>query len=320
MLRLPHYQAKLLALREALESDPAVHLIGRSFVGMSPRRDLFEEIEKTFGDRVVSPPISELAFGGLAIGAAIAGLRPIVDFSVSSFIFEAWPQVVNEAANALYMSGGQTAVPIVFHMLQGGTGPQHYHSPQAMLWNCPGLEIVLPSCARDVRGLLKTAVMTNNPTVFIDHSSLLEIEGPVPEFDAGIPFGQADVKRPGSDITVVATSFMVQRSLAVANALSSEGIDVEIVDPRTLVPFDFATIMTSIEKTRRVIVVDECHRSCGVAAEIVARIAESGFDKLKSPIKRVSTLDAPVPYSAPLEEVVIPSELRILTAVRSMFH
>ena len=318
MLQLPYYQAKLLALREVLMSDPAIHLIGRSFVGMSPRRDLFEEIEKMFRERVISPPISELAFGGLAIGAAIAGLRPIVDFSVSSFIFEAWPQVVNEAANALYMSGGQTSVPIVFHMLQGGTGPQHSHSPQAMLWNCPGLEIVLPSCARDVRGLLKTAVASNNPTVFIDHSSLLEIEGPVPEIDAGIPFGQADIKRPGRDVTVIATSFMVHRSLAVANALSSEGIDVEVVDPRTLVPFDFDTIMTSIEKTKRVVVVDECHRSCGVAAEIVARIAETGFDKLKAPIKRVSTLDAPIPYSPSLEEVVIPSERRILDAVRSM--
>ena len=318
MLQLPYYQAKLLALREVLTADPAVHLIGRSFVGMSPRRDLFEEIEKNFRERVISPPISELAFGGLAIGAAIAGLRPIVDFSVSSFVFEAWPQVVNEAANALYMSGGQTSVPIVFHMLQGSAGPQHSHSPQAMLWNCPGLEIVLPSCARDVRGLLKTAVASDNPTVFIDHSNLLETEGPVPEIEAGIPFGQADIKRRGKDVTVVATSFMVRRSLAVADALSAEGIDVEVVDPRTLVPFDFDTIMTSIEKTGRVIVVDECHRSCGVAAEIVARIAETGFDKLKAPIRRVSSLDAPIPYSPSLEEVVIPSERRILDAVRSM--
>jgi pyruvate/2-oxoglutarate/acetoin dehydrogenase E1 component len=320
MLQLPHYQSKLLALREALEADPAVHLIGRSFVGMSPRRELFDEIEKSFRDRVVSPPISELAFGGLAIGAAIAGLKPIVDFSVSSFIFEAWPQVVNEAANALYMSGGQTSVPIVFHMLQGGTGPQHYHSPQAMLWNCPGLEIVLPSSPRDVRGLLKTAVMTNNPTVFIDHSNLLEIEGPVPEIDTGIPFGRADIRRKGDDVTLVATSFMVHRSLRVANALSREGIQVEVVDPRTLVPFDLETIMISIEKTRRVIVIDECHRSCGVAAEIMARITEAGFDRLKAPMRRVSTLDAPIPYSSSLEQVVIPSEQRILDAVHSILR
>ena len=225
---------------------------------------------------------------------------------------------MNEAANVLYMSGGQVRAPVVFHMLhglRGGGAAQHSGSPQAMLWNCPGLEIVLPSSPRDVKGLLKAAVASDNPTVFVDHSNLFETEGPVPDGER-IPLGQADVKRPGADVTLIATSFTVQRGLAVAETLASDGVDVEVVDPRTLVPFDLDTVMASVEKTGRVVIADETHQSCGVAAEIAARIAESGFDKLKGPIRRVATLDVPVPYSQPLEEYIGPSEERIARAVR----
>jgi pyruvate dehydrogenase E1 component beta subunit len=205
----------------------------------------------------------------------------------------------------------------LFHGLRGGGAAQHSASPQAMLWNCPGLEIVLPSSPRDVKGLLKTAVTSDNPTIFVDHVQLLEVRGEVPENDKPIPFGQADVKRQGSDVTVIATSYMVQRCLKVAEQLAREGIQVEVVDPRTLVPFDFATLLASVEKTRRVVIVDETHRSCGVAAEIAARIAEAGFDKLKAPIRRVATFDVPVPYSPPLEEYIGPTESRIADAVRA---
>lgn len=321
MRELAYYEAKLIALREILAADERVHLFAESFLGLSERRGLFREIVKDYPDRVIAPPISELSVSGLAIGAAMAGLRPIVDLVTASFTFEAWPQVVNEAANALYMSGGQTRAPVVFHMLhglRGGGGAQHSHSPQGMLWNCPGLEIVLPSSPRDVRGLLKTAVSSDNPTIFVDHPLLFELRGPVPEADEAIPFGQADIKRAGGDVTVIATSYMVQRSLIVADRLASEGIQVEVVDPRTLVPLDFQTLMASVEKTRRVVIVDECHQSCGVAAEIAARIGEAGFDKLKAPIRRVTTLDVPVPYSAPLEEFISPSESRVADAVRSV--
>ena len=248
----------------------------------------------------------------------MAGLRPVVDLTTGSFLFEAWPQVCNEAANVLYMSGGQVRAPVVFHMLhglRGGGAAQHSASPQAMLWNCPGLEIVLPSSPRDVKGLLKSAVASENPTVFIDHSGLFDTEGPVPEADH-IPLGQADVKRPGADATLIGTSLALHRALGVAEALASEGIDVEVVDPRTLVPFDLDTVMASVEKTGRVVVVDETHQSCGVAAEIAARIVETGFDKLKGPIRRVATLDVPVPYSQPLEEHIGPSEERITAAIR----
>src|SRR5712692_10320276 len=225
MRELAYYEAKFEALDEIMAADPRVHLINGTFLSLSPRRQVFQNLVKKYGDRVVSPPISELGFCGLATGAAMAGLRPIVDLSTGSFIFEAWPQVVNEAANAFYMSGGQTRAPVVFHLfhgIRGGGAAQHSHSPQAMLWNCPGLEIVLPSSPRDVKGLLKTAVNSPNPTIFVDHVQLLEIRGPVPEDEESIPFGQAEVKRAGSDVTVIATSLEVQRSLKVAERLASE--------------------------------------------------------------------------------------------------
>ena len=321
MREIAYYEAKFEALHEIMAADDRVHLIGGTFLSLSPRRHLYQDFARKYSDRMMSPPISELGFCGLATGAAMAGLRPIVDISTGSFIFEAWPQVCNEAANAFYMSAGQTRVPVVFHLfhgLRGGGGAQHSASPQAMLWNNPGLEIVLPSSPSDVKGLLKSAVASDNPTVFVDHVQLLEVRGEVAENDAPIPFGVADIKRQGSDVTVIATSYMVQRCLQVADKLAKEGIQVEVVDPRTLVPFDTATLLSSVEKTRRVVIVDETHQSCGVAAEIAARIAETSFDKLKAPIRRVSTLDVPVPYSPPLEEYIGPREDRIIEAIRAV--
>ncbi|HXG53565.1 MAG TPA: transketolase C-terminal domain-containing protein [candidate division Zixibacteria bacterium] len=323
MRELAYYEAKFEALHEIMAADRRVHLINGTFLSLSPHRHVFQELAKKYGDRMHSPPISELSFCGLAIGAAMAGLRPIVDISTGSFIFEAWPQVVNEAANALYMSGGQTRVPVVFHLfhgLRGSGAAQHSASPQAMLWNCPGLEIVLPSTPRDVKGLLKAAVASDNPTIFVDHVQLLDTRGEVPEDQGPIPLGVADVKRRGSDVTIVATSYMVTRCLKVAERLAAEKIDVEVVDPRTLVPFDLPALLASLEKTGRLVIVDETHGSCGVAAEILSRLVESGFDKLKAPPRRVSTLDVPVPYSPPLEEHIGPREDRIAEAIRSVLR
>lgn len=319
MRELAYYEAKFEALEEIMSADERVHLINGTFLSLSPHRHVYQNLQKRFADRMVAPPISELGFCGLATGAAMAGLRPIVDLSTGSFIYEAWPQVANEAANAYSMSGGQTKVPVVFHLfhgLRGGGAAQHSGSPQSMLWNVPGLEIVIPSSPRDVKGLLKTAVASDNPTIFVDHTRLLDMRGEVPENDPPIPFGVADIKRKGTDVTLIATSYTVQVCLRVAADLAKEKIDVEVVDPRTLVPFDLATILASIDKTHRVVIADETHQSCGVAAEIAARIAESGFDKLKAPIRRVSTLDVPVPYSPPLEEHIGPNEKRISAAVR----
>jgi acetoin:2,6-dichlorophenolindophenol oxidoreductase subunit beta len=320
MRELAYYEAKFEALNDIMAADQRVHLINGTFLSLSPRRHVFQELAKKYRDRILSPPISELGFCGLATGAAMAGLRPIVDISTGSFIFEGWPQVANEAANAFYMSAGQTRVPVVFHLfhgIRGGGAAQHSASPQAMLWNNPGLEIVLPSSPRDVKGLLKSAVASDNPTIFVDHVQLLEVKGDVPEDDVPIPFGVADVKRKGGDITVISTSYMVQRCLQIAERLAGEKIEVEVVDPRTLVPFDMTTLMGSVEKTGRVVIVDETHQSCGVAAEIAARIAETGFDKLKAPLRRVATLDVPVPYSPPLEDYIGPREDRIVDAIRA---
>ena len=323
MRELAYYEAKFEGLDEIMAADARVHLINGTFLSLSPHRHVFQNLAKKYGERMKSPPISELSFCGLATGAAMAGLRPIVDISTGSFIFEGWPQVANEAANAFYMSGGQTRVPVVFHLfhgLRGGGAAQHSASPQAMLWNCPGLEIVLPSSPRDVKGLLKSAVASDNPTIFVDHVNLLDTKGDVPENDPPIPLGVADVKRKGGDVTVIATSYMVQRCLQIAERLAGEKINAEVVDPRTLVPFDMATIMTSVEKTGRVVIVDETHQSCGVAAEIAARIVETGFDKLKAPLRRVSTLDVAVPYSPPLEEYIGPTESRIIEAIRAVLR
>lgn len=321
MRELAYYEAKFEALDEIMAADQRVHLINGTFLSLSPHRHVFQNLKAKYGERMIAPPISELGFCGLATGAAMAGLRPVVDLSTGSFIYEAWPQVANEAANAFSMSGGQTRVPVVFHLfhgLRGGGAAQHSGSPQAMLWNCPGLEIVIPSSPRDVKGLLKTAVASDNPTIFVDHTRLLDIRGEVPDDGAAIPFGVADIKRPGHDVTVIATSYTVQVALQAAATLAKEGINVEIVDPRTLVPFDLTTILQSVEKTHRVVIADETHQSCGVAAEIAARIVESGFDKLKAPIRRVATLDVPVPYSPPLEAHIGPSEARIIDAVKGV--
>ena len=320
MRELAYYEAKFEALDEIMAADQRVHLLNGTFLSLSPHRHVFQNLAKKYSDRMMMPPISELGFCGLATGAAMAGLRPIVDLSTGSFIYEAWPQVANEAANAYSMSGGQTRVPVVFHLfhgLRGGGAAQHSGSPQAMLWNCPGLEIVIPSSPRDVKGLLKTAVASDNPTIFVDHTKLLDLRGDVPENDKPIPFGVADIKRAGSDVTLIATSYTVQVCLGAAEKLAKEKINVEVIDPRTLVPFDLATILASVEKTGRVVIADETHQSCGVAAEVAARIAETGFDKLKTRIRRVSTLDVPVSYSPPLEEYIGPSESRIIDAVRA---
>jgi pyruvate dehydrogenase E1 component beta subunit len=321
MREMTYAEAMVEALYEIMEADERVHLIGSYFLGLSPRRVLLNRVREAFASRVFDPPISEAGYCGLATGAAMAGLRPIVDVGTASFLFQAFPQVVNEAANAHYMTGGQTRVPVVFHILhgiRGGGASQHSHSPQAMLWNTPGLEIVLPASPGDVKGLLKTAVRSDNPTVFVNHAKLFEVRGPVPDGEYAIPFGQADVKRSGKDATVVASSFMVQRALRAADEMAKEGIEVEVVDLRTLVPLDKHTLLASVAKTGRVVLADECHRSCGVAAELAAIVAEEGFESLKAPVKRVTTPDVPVPFSQSMEAYIEPSEERIATAIRAV--
>ncbi len=313
--QISYAEAKVEGLREIMRADERTCLIGSYFLGLSPRRVLLDALKKEFPGRVFDPPISEAANCGLAAGAAMAGLRPIIDLTTASFVFHGFPQIVNEAANAFYMTGGQVKVPVIFHLLhgiRGGGAAQHSHSPQAMLWNSPGLQIVLPSSPNDVKGLLKAAAATDNPTVFIDHAKLFEIQGPV----AGdVTLGKADVKRPGRDVTVVATSLMVHRALEAAAELASKSIDIEVLDLRSVVPLDRTALLESVRKTGRLVVVDECHRSCGVAAEIAAIVADEGFGFLEAPIKRVATEDVPVPFSRPLEAFMEVTKEKVCAAV-----
>ncbi len=314
------YAAALIdALYRCLDADPTVSMIGSYVLGLGPQRVLMDRVREAFPERLLEPPVAEAGIAGIGIGAAMAGARPFVDIGTASFLFPAWSMVINEAANAHYMTGGQIKVPVVFHALhgvRGGGAAQHSHSPQAMLWNCPGLEIVLPASPRDAKGLMTSAIRSDNPTVVLDHAKLLGIEGPVPDGDFAIPLGQAEVKRRGRDVTIVATSWMVQESLKAAALLAEDGIDAEVVDPRTLVPFDKATILESVARTGRLVVVDECHLSCSAASEIAAMVAEEGFDLLKAPIARVARLDIPVPASPPLEAEVVPDPQKIAAAAR----
>lgn len=323
MREISYAEALVEALHEIMRDDPRAQIIGNHFLGLSPRRVLLEKLRENFPNRIFDPPIAEQGICGLAAGAAMAGVRPVVSIGTASFIFQAYPQVVNEAANARYMSGGQFAVPVVYHILHGIRGrgaSQHSHSPQAMLWNTPGLQIMLPASPADVKGLLKTAAASDNPTIFVDHPRLFELKGPVPEGDVRIPFGVAEVKRPGRDVTIVATSLMVSRSLAAAETLAREGIDVEVVDPRTLVPLDEAAILASVRKTGRLVAVDECHLRCGVAAEIAALVAEQAFGALKAPIRRVATMDVPVPFNPGQEAFIEPTQDKIEAAVRAVMR
>lgn len=314
------YAAALVeALHDALRSDPTVSILGGYVLGLGPQRTLTDRLKADFPDRVFDPPTAEAGIAALGAGAAMAGMRPFVDLGTASFSYLAWSPITNEAAVAHYMSGGRLKAPVTYHMLhgvRGGGAPQHSQSPQAMLWNAPGLEIVLPSCAADAYGLVRTALASPNPTFVVSHAKLLGIETAVPEQKLPIPFGRADIKRRGRDVTVVATSLMVHYCLAAAEALAKDRIEVEVVDPRTLVPLDEKTIIESVSRTGRLVVVDECPLRGGIASEIAATVAERGFRFLKAPIVRLTRPDVPVPYSLPLEDFVTPDAAKIEAAVR----
>ncbi len=311
------------ALDEVLAADERVTLIGAGFTGLMPGGTPVDDVRRKYASRIKYPPIAELAYCGIGVGAALAGARPIVDLSTATFSYEAIPQICNEAAIACSNSGGQTAVPIVFHMLYGirGAGAvQHSGSPQAWYWNTPGLQVAMPGTPADVKGLLRWAALrSRNPTVFLNHQKLMEEVGPVPEGPFEIPFGQAEIARPGTDVTILATSIQVPRALEAAAALAREdGIEAEVVNPRTLTPLDRETILGSVRKTGRVVVTDESHDTCGVAAGLAAIIADEAFDALRAPIKRVSIPHVPIPYAESMEDHVTPSPAGLVAAVREL--
>lgn len=323
MQKICYAQAIVDALHGCMAEDPRVTLIGSYVLGVGPKRVLMDQIRADFSSRIIDPPCAEAAVMSVGIGAAMAGARPFVDIGTASFVYVGWSPLVNEAPVAHYMSGGQIRVPMVIHMLhgiRGGGAAQHSGSPQAMLWNTPGLEIVTASTPYDIKGLLRTAIRSDNPTVILDHAKLLAVEGIVPKENYEIPFGKADIKRAGRDVTLVATSWMVHVALAAAELLSAEGIEVEVVDPRTLVPLDHATILASVARTGRLVVLDETNLSCGVASEIAAIVAEEGFDSLRAPIVRVARPDVPIAFSPPLEIALTPAPQHVVAAVRRVMQ
>jgi len=314
-------QALVEAQREEMRRDEAVFLMGED-IGYSggsfgATAGLWEE----FGaERVRDTPISEAAIMGAAVGAAIASMRPVVEMQYLEFL----PYIdalVNLAAKLHLMSGGQILVPLVLRGplgAKGGNGAQHTQNFEAWFMHTPGLLVVMPSTPYDAKGLLKTAIRDNNPVVFIEEKTIYFTQGEVPEEEYTIPFGQADIKRRGEDVTVVATGITVRRALNAARLLARDGIDVEVIDPRTLVPLDIDTIIESVRKTSHVVVAHQAPKTGGVGAEIVAQIQEQAFDYLDAPIKRVAGLDTPAPYNVELEKKALVYEDDILDGVREV--
>jgi pyruvate dehydrogenase E1 component beta subunit len=271
--------------------------------------------------RVIDTPISEPGFTGLAVGAAMTGLRPIVDIMFGDFITLTMDQMVNQAAKIHYMSGGHWKVPMVMRTTLGAgrrSAAQHSQSLHAWFSHIPGLKVVLPSTPYDAKGLMKTAIRDENPVVFFEDKMMYKLKGPVPAEDYTIPFGVADVKRAGSDITIVATSSMVQVALGAADLLADAGISAEVIDPRTMWPLDEPTLIASATKTSRVIVVDEGYERYGVTAEIAAVIATGAFFHLEAPVKRMGAMHVPIPFSPPLEDATVPSEKSVFEAAREL--
>jgi len=278
-------------------------------------------IDKFGPTRVRNTPISEAGFVGAAVGAAMAGTRPICEVEFASFFYCAFDQVCNQAAKLRYMSGGQARLPITFRAVygaMGGAAAQHSETVYAQFLSVPGLKLVVPSGPADMKGLLKSAIREDSPVIVFEHGGLGRLKEEVPDGDFLVPFGRAAIKRPGKDATVIAIGAMVSQTLKVAEQLAKDGIDVEVVDPRTLIPLDEETILGSVQKTNRAIIVDEGHLRGGAAADISAIIAEKGFDSLDAPIKRVTALDVPIPFSPPLEKAAIPGATRIEAAIREV--
>ena len=319
MAQLPFIAAVDAGIHQEMQRDPNVLYFGQNLATTENH-----PFVAAFGhERVRVTPISETAEIGIAIGAAMAGLRPVVELYMAEFMLVAMDQVVNEAPRFRYMSGGQVKVPLVlkagFGFAAGWAG-QHTGSLTAMFMGVPGLKVVVPSTAADAKGLMATAIRDDNPVVFLHHYLLTLEHGEVPDGEHLVPFGKAEIRRAGGDVTIVATGWMVNRALAAAATLAGEGIQAEVIDPRTVAPLDLETILGSVAKTGRLVLVDQAPRHATVAGIIAADVAEHGFGSLKAPVIQVTARDATVPYSEPLEAYVIPDEQRIIAAVRRVLE
>lgn len=313
------------ALREELQRDESVFLMGEEVAAYQGAYKVTKGLLEEFGDkRVIDTPITELGFAGLGVGAAMAGLRPIIEFMTFNFSILASDQIVNSAAKMLYMSGGQYKIPIVFRGPGGSAyqvSSQHSQAIESWYAYFPGLKVVMPSTPADAKGLLKSAIRDDDPVIFIEQERMYGNKGEVPDDeDFTIPLGVAEVKREGTDATIVARSLMVPVALKAAEELEKQGVSCEVVDPRTIRPLDIETIVGSVKKTNRVVIAEESHPFCGVAAEISTQIMERAFDYLDAPVRRLSGADVPMPYAKNLEEMAIPNVEQIVKAVREVAY
>jgi pyruvate/2-oxoglutarate/acetoin dehydrogenase E1 component len=316
-----YLQAITGTLVEAMRADSAVLVLGEDVSEGGPWGATAGLAEEFGAERVRNTPISEAAICGIAVGAAQSGLRPVVEIMFVDFVTLALDQLVNQAAKAHFMSGGQLTVPLVLRT-QGGAGQrgaaQHSQSLEAWLTHVPGLKVVMPSTAADAGGLLASAIADPNPVVFVENKTLYFRKEAVPDEREPVPIGRAMVVRPGRDVTVVALSRLVSESLAAADELAADGIEVEVIDPRTLVPLDLETIVDSVTRTHRLVIAHEAVVHGGFGAEIAARVQEAAFDELDAPIGRVGAPFAPVPFSPPLEDAYLPGREDVATAVRAV--
>ncbi len=324
MAMLTYREALNQAMREEMRRDSTIVLMGEEVGFYQGAYKVSKGMLEEFGPmRVLDTPITELGFTGLGVGAAMVGLRPIVEMMTFNFSILALDQIVNSAAKMFYMSGGQFPVPMVLRGPGGAAhqlGAQHSQSLESWFCHVPGLKVVMPSTPADAKGLLKTSIRDNNPVVFIESEVLYGTRGEVPEGEHLIPLGVADVKRPGRDVTVIAHSKMVFVALEAAAELEKEGVEVEVIDPRTLRPLDTETILESVRKTNRAVVVEEGWPLCGVGAQIVDTIQHRAFDFLDAPVLRVTGADVPMPYAKNLEHLALPDKQRVKDAVNRVLY
>jgi len=314
-----YWEAINQALHEEFARDERVFILGEDVGLVGGTFRVTEGLMADFGSRRVrDTPIAEASIIGMAIGAAMAGLRPVAEMMTMNFAIVAMDQIVNHCAKMRYMFGGQVTLPLVIRAPGGGgtqKGAQHSHSIESWFVNAPGIRVVIPSTPYDVKGLLKTAIRSDDPILFIEHEMLYNTKGEVPDEEYLLPLGSADVKRAGRDVTVIAWSKMALEALRAAEILAAEGIEAEVVDPRTLDPLDMDTILSSVARTRRAVVAEEGWRNVGVGAEIAARLSEHLFYELEAPVQRVAAADVPTPYAKNLERLALPDAQRIVDAV-----
>ncbi len=322
MKEITYREALREALAEEMRRDEKVFMMGEDIANYGGSFKVTLGLVEEFGtNRVKDTPLAESVIVGAAVGAAMVGMRPVPEIMFADFMVLVMDHIVNNAAKMTYMSDGELKVPMVLRAAQGagtGSGAHHCQSVEGWLMNIPGIKIVIPSTPYDAKGLMKAAIRDNNPVVFLEHKMLYATKGMIPEEEYVIELGKADIKREGSDVTVIAYSAMIPKALKAAEILAKEGISVEVIDPRTLKPLDTATLVKSVAKTKRALIVHESCLTGGAGAEIAAILAKEAFDYLDAPITRIGAPDTPVPFSPPLEKYFIPSEQRIIQGIRDL--